>query len=119
MQEFIIETINKIFDEMGDNSAEQKWNNYFLTNITNGLFCYRPTAKYFWLILSQLNGWLFCLEEIHMIFLDGFDSYMLYKLLADFFHTSITEIYWSVAVAELAAIIIIAIVYYLIRRSSK
>ena len=54
-----------------------------------------------------------------MTFLDGFDSYMLYKLLADFFHTSITEIYWSVAVAELAAIIIIAIVYYLIRRSSK
>ena len=54
-----------------------------------------------------------------MALLDGFDSYMFYELLATFFHTSVEQIYWSLAVAGLVATVIIFVVYYLIVRKNK
>ena len=54
-----------------------------------------------------------------MNLLNGFDSYMIYKLLANLFHTSIEQVYWSLTVGGLTVVVIIFAVYYLVGKGFK
>ena len=56
--------------------------------------------------------------EQYMI-LDGFDSYMWYSLLAKWFHTNISTIYWTLTAVIASAALIIWAVYYFILRVKK
>lgn len=70
-------------------------------------------------LFSQLNGWLFLFGGIHMNLLNSFDSYMIYKLLANLFHTSIEQVYWSLTVGGLIVVVIIFAIYYLVGKGFK
>ena len=61
----------------------------------------------------------FLFGGIHMNLLNGFDSYMIYKLLANLFHTSIEQVYWSLTVGGLIVVVIIFAIYYLVGRGFK
>ena len=61
----------------------------------------------------------FLFGGIHMNLLNGFDSYMIYKLLANLFHTSIEQIYWSLTIGGLIVVVIIFAIYYLVGRGFK
>lgn len=51
--------------------------------------------------------------------LDGFDSYMWYSLLAKWFHTNVSTIYWTLTAVIASAVLIIWAVYYFILRVKK
>ena len=51
--------------------------------------------------------------------LDGFDSYMWYSLLAKWFHTNASTIYWTLTGFIVVATLIIWLVYYFILRVKK
>ncbi|WP_283586391.1 hypothetical protein [Limosilactobacillus vaginalis] len=65
------------------------------------------------------SDWAFLFGGIHMNLLNGFDSYMIYKLLANLFHTSIEQVYWSLTVGGLIVVVIIFAIYYLVGRGFK
>lgn len=51
--------------------------------------------------------------------IDGFDSYMWYSLLAKWFHTDVSTIYWTLTAVIASAVLIIWAVYYFIWRVKK
>lgn len=51
--------------------------------------------------------------------LDEFDSYMWYTLLAKWFLTNVTTIYWTLTLISFVVVIIMCVVYYFILRSKK
>lgn len=54
-----------------------------------------------------------------MNLLNSFDSYIIYKLLANLFHTSIEQVYWSLTVSGLIVVVIIFAIHYLIGKGFK
>ena len=54
-----------------------------------------------------------------MNLLNSFDSYMIYKLLANLFHKSIEQLYWSLTVGGLIVVVIIFAIYYLAGKDFK
>ena len=50
--------------------------------------------------------------------LDGFSSYMFYNALAHFFHVSIEQVYWTMTATIISCVVVIALVYYFVLKSS-
>ena len=76
--------------------------------------------RYIHKLIKQVSLALaFLFGGIHMNLLNGFDSYMIYKLLANLFHTSIEQVYWSLTVGGLIVVVIIFAIYYLVGRGFK